>query len=710
MLTLLLILLLIPPVLFLPGRIPALIVCRRTSLGAEAGAFLTVIFSMALFPLILYNIGHFFNLKPVSLMRDGIVVLLLVSLIFLAVFYIYNSSGKIAGPDENTAKELFSRGNWRYILPFTAFIAVICYIPFFQYGVVDGGKIKFTWIFDWYIDLGIVDSISLFGLPIENIFIHTAKPLSYHSFSMILKSIPVVLSNNALDPALVSNIFNIIICVAFVAAVMFLFRKFSSTKAVVFALLFLLLFSGVDFLVYVLSSGDLLLKGIPYLTDSWADITDLRIMTPYAYFLWQPRHIPAIIFFVVVVFLLYSRKESPLLFGVFSGILIASAIGYSLPNAVNGSAVLSFLFIMSLYSDYRRGQTRNSIRFICPAVLVSLILSIPFIEDFLRSGQGASLFVSLPSVQTVLGMFFVDYMPLIVFGAAGLYLYAIRKNRIPFDHYMSVTIGVSLLLMLTLRRNLGGILSNNDFGMKTSMFVWIGLSYFAARYFDFRKTNFHNTGVFTRRGCRYALYLLFFIVLLVFYNLFVMSYYILICYVLTVIIIEVVISRHVLFISRWFPLLTIVLFLSFSNTVYNIVGHYNTDMVLDINKYNAFNWVRHNTETDSCVQVLPLRQGTGLVVTSCTGRRTYVDAQGYIFSKQKTYREKVEDMKDLFSSLDIPTIHKKLTGYGIDYLILPVHPMVRKMGSSGLFETVYENRGFEVLRVKKRVGSGRKRL
>lgn len=695
----------LPVVLFLPGLACAMVVRRACGLNGASTCLFSIVFSFALVPLFLYDVSYFLPLRNSGSFAVAFACLVL-PLLGIAAWLHGRARREPASPGQ---EHILAFRNWKALLPLLLAVALCCYLPFARHGTQDGAVVRLAWPFDWYFAQAIVNSMVRFGLPCKNIFIATNSPHTYHFYAMILKAMIVHLSNGLLNPVGVSVIVNIASSCLFVLSLVFIFGLRFGGKSTAFALSFILLFPCFDFIAHFVRRGapsDLLFCHSKYLLDAWAEISWLRVFSPYGYMVFQPRHLMAAVFFLMVLFLLGRRSAGPVTLGVLTGCLMASMIGYSIPLALNSVLVLVPVFAWAFVEDLSHRRLRRCFwPFSLCASLTGLVLGLPFILSYLGStGEGtvtSRLVLNRAETETWIAFFLVDFGALILLGPIGA-CWCLAKRRVTsFDTIMAIATVVTAGLAFGTRKMLGDAYHNNDFGMKTTILVFVGLAYFAAHLHAHGFSAIRHKGLLARQSCRCGLYATSLLALLVAWMCCPISAVWFAFLAIFCGIVEWLLWQEVLVPFRGLVVLLVAMCLGFINLVCDIRGYLNIGETRATDKYACLMWLRNTSRPDAMIQQLPIYEGVAhntreMDVMVLAQRRTYVSRMFFGHRNFKPHLAKLHRL----TTASTPWYQWVLARQcGIDYLLVQKGAALALPPSCPYFECVFEAGKWSVLRV-----------
>jgi hypothetical protein len=696
----------IGPAIYVLPALPAALAIRRRMPGLSTAVvlMLSVLLSMAAVPLLLFDVAWAVPLgRPAAFQA----ILAAWTLISVALLLLRRATpSDVAGRPSS----VFPPAVYGCALA----TVVLVLLPFLRYGWQRDGQVIFPCIFDWHFEMGYTNGIAAFGLPCPKMFAKGADPSAYHIFFMIFKALPVLLTGHLLTPLVSTWIGSAVVSLLFVLTVAFLLGRRSTPRAVTLVLLLMLFCASFDIFPTILYNvvgvpkemaahpdlaihaglHDPMLRSYHFMTDSWMRLDYLRIFSPLAQLIWQPRHVVPVLFFFSILWIMDRREAAPCGLGLLAGVLGGAIPGYSIPIALNSAVVVPVLFGYLAWVDFRSGRAGIFLRFAACAGMAALALGLPFALPNLASTSGGTsvLVLRFPEARTLGAVFLIDYGPLMWLALPGLWMWLRKGPRTGLDRLVFLAGVVTFLLMLTVRMQGFTGANHNEFGMKTSLVVWIALAYFAAYFVDSRAAASAGAAPMLT-GKRFAAYGVAWLMVLAPTLLLPISRVPLLVCSAVIVLAELLLRKGILAENWRGVALGGLLFMGALNFTYDVVGHNRGNLAMPASLANALEWVRTNTPRDATVQILPVDRWS---VASIAGRRTYLSS-AVAEVQGGAYRDHLEALNACVAS---PSPASPLRRLGIDFIVAGDLEWCRRALAAGGLRPAFSNGTYEVLEVR----------
>lgn len=327
-------------------------------------------------------------------------------------------------------------------------------------------------------------------------------PLHYYYFYHLLTAVLAVVSG--INMFLAKAISHLLIINLFVISFFFFARQFLNTRFSLIATAFISFVGGFDWIGNaVFAQKDGLISNLSkqffeggYLNidnSNWIysllDKREIKIDFFYRVFIYVPQHLFAIalslcVFTMILNFEPLNKKASFLYAGILS-ILMGGILGSSIFIFL-GTAVIVGSYVLYLLARKKWAEAAYTTS-IFP---LGMIMVFPMVIDTLHAtGQHSLIYDPCFAIRSIgLSKFVItqalEYGPFIIFGVLGI-TGLINKKDISADKDKKKV----FLLLLTIAPffviNLFRLTArNNDFGMRISHFVWIGLSIYSIKFIE----------------------------------------------------------------------------------------------------------------------------------------------------------------------------------------------------------------------------------
>lgn len=386
-----------------------------------------------------------------------------------------------------------------FVLAAICLVCTFFILPTFYVGKsIDANNILtgFTW--DDTKHYGIIGELSHGIYPPRNPFFAN-DPLRYYYFYHLLTAVLAVVSG--INVFLAKAISHLLVINLFVISFFFFARQFLNTRFSLIATAFISFVGGFDWIgnIVFIQKGGLFAK----LTKQFVDGGELNINNSnwiwaisygfvkvdffYRVFIYLPQHLFAIalslcVFTMILNFEPLNKKASFLYAGILS-ILMGGILGSSVFIFI-GTAVIVGSYVLYLLARKKWAEAAYTTS-IFP---LGMIMVFPMVIDTLHAtGQHKLIWdpgfaIRIAGLGKFIFISILEYGPFIIFGILGI-TGVIHKKDIFADRKKVLLLLLTILPFFVINLLRLNVL-NNDFGMRISHFVWIGLSIYSIKFIE----------------------------------------------------------------------------------------------------------------------------------------------------------------------------------------------------------------------------------